>query len=273
MKNSIRKRILDAFLSILGVIWVLPLLFVLFNCAKEASEYNLGDFWNLPKHISFAVNWDFLNEQVNLSNGIINSLIYAIVGAAIAVILASLASYALSTLDIKHKMFWFLFIYSGTIFPFQTYLIPIFKTYSIIGLYDTKVGMIIFYSAICIPFSMFVLRNFFTNIPKDVLEAARIDGASDFMAFVKIYMPMAIAPVSAVFLFQFSWIWSDLMFGMTFAKSDDVRPVMASVSLLMGAQQNIPSIMLASLAVSIPTIVLFIALNKNLTQGFTSYGK
>jgi multiple sugar transport system permease protein len=273
LKKNTAKRILDVFLSILGFIWIFPLLFVLFNMVKDATDFNLGNFWDLPKAFSLVANWRDLNDQANLTSGIINSLIYATVGAFIAVCLASLASFALSALNIKHKMFWFLFIYSGTIFPFQTYLIPIFKAYSTIGLYDTKIGLIIFYTAICIPFSMFVLRNFFINISKEVLEAARIDGASDFKAFLKIYMPMAIAPASAVFLFQFTWVWSDLMFGMTFAKSENVRPVMASVSLLMGFQQNVPSIMLASLVVSIPTIVLFFTLNKNLEKGFISYGK
>lgn len=272
-KTKHTKRILDVFLTVLGLIWILPILFVLFNLVKGAAEFNLGNFWDFPKSFALADNWRFANEQVNLLNGIINSLIYAVAGAGASVFLAALASFGLSVLEIRHKMFWFLFIYSGTIFPFQTYLLPIFKAYNVIGLYDTKLGMILFYAAICIPFSMFVLRNFFINVPREMLEAARVDGASDFKVFRKIYLPMGIAPASAVFLFQFTWVWSDLMFGMTFSKSETVRPVMSSVSLLIGVQQNTPAIMLAALLVSVPTIVLFFTLNKNMEKGFISYGK
>jgi multiple sugar transport system permease protein len=253
------------------VIWVIPILFVLFNCVKQVKEYNIGNFWDVPKHFEVLFNWNYLVNRINIGSGMFNSFVYALVGSGLAVLFASLAAYSISSLRIRHKMFWFMFIYSGTIFPSQIYLIPLLKEYSITGLYDTKLGLIIFYTSICIPFSMFVMRNFFMGVPKELHEAARIDGASNFKIFYKIYMPIAKASASAVFLIQFTWTWNELMFGMTLSKSNTVRPVMTAVSLL--STDNTPALLLACIIASLPTILLFLILQKNFEHGLIFQGK
>ena len=105
-------------------------------------------------------------------SGFVNSLIYGVVASVGAVILASLAAYGIVRLKIPRGLFWFLLIYSGTIFPFQMYLIPLFNMYLDTGLYDTRLGMIAFYIAICIPFCTFVMRGFFLTVPWEIQEAA-----------------------------------------------------------------------------------------------------
>lgn len=203
-------------------------------------------------------------------NGFLNSLLYGVLSAAIAILLAALAAYAITKLKIKGRFFWFMLIYSGTIFPFQMYLVPVYKMYTQFNLYDTQIGMILFYSAISIPFCIFVLRNFFDGLGNEQLEAARIDGASDFHVFYKIYLPMAKAPISALFLFQFSFVWNDLLFGFTFSKSGNIRPIMTVLSQLNGpngATTNAPAVLLACAIASIPTIFLYSVLNKNFEKG------
>lgn len=266
---GVGKWTVNIILIILAIIWIFPFLYVIVNAVKSSAEYSTGNFWDLPKSFSIAENWDYLTQQIQLSSGFINSLIYGILGGGLGIIMAALAAYAIETLKIKHGLVWFFIIYSGTIFPFQVYLIPIFNTYNQVGLYDTRVGMILIYAALIIPFSVFVLRNFLMGISKEMLESARMDGASDFTIFRKIYMPMARAPLAAVFLFQFTWIWSDLLFGMTLTKSESARPVMAAVSLLGGSTiQKVPPILLAAIIVSVPTIILFILSHRNLEKGF-----
>ena len=262
--------IINVFLSILGIIWMCPIFFVVMNVFKTKQEYNMGSFWSLPKNNAV---WDNLKNvvanKVLVSMG--SSLLYAVVGAAMAVFIALLAAYGLTHLRIKHKLFWFLLIYSGTIFPFQVYLIPVYRGYYHLGLYNTRIGMILFYCAICIPFSMFVLRNFFLGISSEICESARMDGASSWQVLMKILAPMAKAPLSIVFMSQFTWSWNDLMFGLTFTKSSDIRPVMASVSLL--STGNPPSLFLACIIVSIPTIILFFLLQDNFEVGMAYTGK
>ncbi len=265
------KAVILSVLTILAIVWAFPLVFTAFTSFKGQAEYNLGNFWDIPKGNELLNNLAYMNKNGSIFDGMFSSLIYASCGAFCAVFIALLAAYALAYLDIKAKMIWFLFIYSGTIFPFQVYLIPIFKGYSALGLYNTRLGMVLFYTAICIPFAMFVLRNFFSGISSEICEAAKIDGAGNWGILTRIMIPMAIAPLSVVFLTQFSWCWNDLMFGLTFTKSTNTRPIMASLSLM--GTKNLPALLLACLIASAPALVMFVALQRNLGTGFVYTGK
>lgn len=236
---------INVVLFFLALIWIFSVLFAFMSSFKGRREYNLGNFWDLPQGNSLMDNFKELNQSISITKGIGNSFLYAVLGALFAVAIATLAAYAISHLEIKHKMLWFMFIYSGTIFPFQIYLIPIYRGFSKAGLYDTRLGMVLFYTAICIPFCMFVLRNFFLGISREICESAKVDGAGDFQVLVKIFLPMAKAP--------------------------DMRTVMSAVSLL--GKANVPSLMLACILVSIPTIALFMFLQKNFESGFVYQSK
>lgn len=262
---------MNIILTILAVIWLVPILFSFVNMFKTRIEYNLGSYWIFPEANHFTENFDYVLKNVHLLDGMLNSFLYAMLGSILAIVFGVLAAYGVTCLNIKHPMLWFMIIYSGTIFPFQIYLIPVFKAYSGLHLYDTHIGMILFYVAICIPFIMFVLRNYFLGISKELWEAARLDGASEFQTLFRIYIPMSKAPISIVFLSQFTFCWNDLMFGLTFTKSDTVKPVMASLSLL--SPQNAPVMLIACVIASLPTVIFFLFLNKNFEAGFAYSGK
>lgn len=265
------KVVINIILSFLGILWLLPVLFTVFGSFKGRQEYTLGNFWDLPKQNLFGANLSSALGAVGLGTGMWSSFLYAFFGAAFSVAIATLAAYAISHLNIRFRMFWFLFIYSGTIFPFQIYLIPVYRGYAQLHLYDTRLGMVLFYTAICVPFSMFVLRNFFIGISKEISESAKMDGCSTLQVLTRIFVPMARAPLSIAFLSQFTWCWNDLMFGLTFTKSPEIRPVMASISLL--GKSNVPILLMGCIITSIPTIVLFIILQKNFESGFVYTSK
>lgn len=151
-KINKEKVAINVILSMLAIVWLYPVFFAIMSGFKSRQEYNLGNFWDWPQGNHLLENFKSLNQSIGLVSGMLNSFLYSALGAIFAVSIAVLAAYAISHLQIKHRMFWFLFIYSGTIFPFQTYLIPIYKGYSKVGLYNTRLGMVMFYSAICIPF-------------------------------------------------------------------------------------------------------------------------
>ena len=130
-----------------------------------------------------------------LSSGFVNSVIYGLSASVCAVVLSALAAYGIVRLRIPWGLFWFLLIYSGTVFPFQMYLIPLFNLYLDTGMYDTRLGMIAFYIAITIPFCTFVMRGFFLTVPWQIQEAAALDGASSWQTFWRIMFPMARAPL------------------------------------------------------------------------------
>jgi multiple sugar transport system permease protein len=271
MKRTPPSRIvINVFLLILSVIWLCPIFFTITHSLKSRVESNRSNVWAMPKENALAENLNYIQFSVGFFNSMGVSFIYALVGAGCAVTFATLAAYAIAHLPIRGRMFWFLWIYSGTIFPFQMYLIPVFRMYNVLGLYNTRLGMMLFYMSICIPFAMFVIRNFFTGISREVLESAKIDGASNMTVLLKILVPMAVAPIAVVFFTQFSWCWGDLLFGMTFTKSINVRPVMPTLAVLSG---HGPALLLAGIIASVPTLILFTLLQKNMETGLVYQSK
>lgn len=269
IKTSKKATIcINLILTIFGLIWIMPVFFVVLNLFKTKQEYNLGSLWELPDsfNIGIIIN-NFRNLIANklfLSFG--STFLYCGVGAAAGVFIALLAGYGLTHTKIRHRTFWFMLIYSGTIFPFETYLIPVYKAYYSLGLYNTRTGMMLFFTALCIPFAMFVFRNFFLGVDEEICEAARIDGAGSWQTLMRIMLPMAKAPLAIVLLQQFTACWNNLMFGLTFTKSANIRPVMASLSLLGDA--NVPLLFLACIFVSLPAIILFFLLRDQIVVGY-----
>lgn len=268
---SVRNLIIYIIMIVLGFLWLLPIWPTVLLAFKSNEEFGAQKFWQLPSQNFFGVNLVKAWNQAKLGRYFINSLLYGLVGAWGAIFLSSLASFSIARLKVKGAFGWFFLIWSGTIFPFQIYLIPLFKMYISTGLYDTFLGMMLFYIAICIPFCTFIFRNYFLTLPGEVLEAAKLDGCSNFKAYWKIYLPLSKPAIAVLFLFQFTWIWNDLMFGMVLTRSMNVRPIMVGLAQLQGFRAgsgtDIPSLMAGALAASVPTILLFVLLQRYFIEG------
>ena len=264
----IRKTIIYIFLILLILAWLLPIFSIVQAAIKSPAEFNSTSFFQFPTRISIVENFKMAIKQWKLHEFFLNSLIYSITGGVITIIAASMAGFSLIRLKPKFNFPLFLIIYSGTLFPFQMYLIPLYRIFNQIGLYDTKTGMILVYSALCIPFSLFVYRGFYTTIPKEIEDAALIDGCNSFQLYLRIFLPQSIAPTAVVALFQMSWIWNDLLFGMVLTRTDNARPVMVSLASMSGVSGGImPYIMAGVIFTSLPTIILFILLRRYFISG------
>ncbi|HZC27286.1 MAG TPA: carbohydrate ABC transporter permease, partial [Actinopolymorphaceae bacterium] len=195
-------------------------------------------------------------------------------GSALAILCASLGAYSITRLRIRGRFFWFVLVFSGTLFPLQMYVIPLFKLYQDTGLYDTRGGLICFYTAVSIPFCLFVMRSFFATVPAELQEAARLDGGSDFTIFWRVFLPLAKAPIAVLFLFQFIWIWNDLLFGLVLSTSDGIRPIAPTLAGLQSqyASSGQPLVLSATLIASLPTVVLFLLLGRYMMQGLQLTG-
>ncbi len=269
-RRSLDRYLVLGLFCLFAMAWVTPLVMVVLSSMKTPIEQSQSGIMALPENAAMILdNVTSAAELSGIGKGIVSSLIYALVGSLTAVIAASSAAYSIAMLKIRFPFFWFLLIYSGTVFPFQMYLMPLFGMYQTVGLYDTRAGMLLFYSAITVPFCLFVFRNYFNGMEREVIEAASLDGASSFQTYLRIVLPMAKAPAFFLFVTQFSWIWNDFLFGQVLAKSDDVRPVMTSLALLSGTYGTgtIPQQMAGALTASIPTLILFFALQKHFMQG------
>jgi alpha-glucoside transport system permease protein len=175
----------------------------------------------------------------------------------LVVIIGAMAGYAFAWLDFPGRDWAFIGVIALLVVPIQMALIPIFSLYNDVGLYDTILGLILFHTAFGLPFAIFLLRNFFIGIPRDLLEAARIDGASEFRIFVRLILPLGLPAIASLAIFQFLWVWNDLLVALTFAR--DTQPITVAIfSQMRQFSANIELIAPAAfISLAIPLAVFF----------------
>ncbi|HVG49922.1 MAG TPA: carbohydrate ABC transporter permease, partial [Rubellimicrobium sp.] len=246
-----------ALAALVSLVWLLPFWFVLTAIFKSTEEYNLTSPLAPPQGVApLWANLERAWTEGGMGGAMLNSLLYASVGAGLAVLVAALAAYALARLDIPGRTAWFMAIFAGTVFPFQMYLIPLFFGYQSAGLLNTRAGMLLLYTAICVPFPTLVLRNFMAQLSRDMDEAARMDGASELTIFRRIVLPNTYGPMAAVYLLQFTWIWNDLLFSSVLGNRPETRSIMNALLVFQGSYASAgPNIVLtAAVVASIPSV-------------------
>ena len=255
---SLGRVLRNATLAVLALTWLVPTWLLVVNALVPATSYSGSPHW-LPQDFGLFDNMSQAWDKAHLGPALGNSLLYAVVSAVAAAVLAGLAAFATVIMPVGRQAVWFWVIYSGTLLPLQVFLRPLFLSYAHTSLYDTQIGLVLIYTAIAIPFAFFVMRNYTLTLPREVVEAARIDGASWWRVFWQIHVPLTRSAMIAVFVFQFVAVWNDLMFGITMVTSRNIRPVMAALADLQGNYSNVgpPVVLAGALLVSLPTLLLF----------------
>jgi multiple sugar transport system permease protein len=257
---------------LLGALWIVPFYYAVVTVFKSTADYAGGGPLALPTAVTPILgNVGAAWQQTQMGVGMANSLLYGVVGAASAVFFAAMAGYALARIVFPGRTPWFMAIFSGTIFPFQIYLIPLFQMYARVGLFNTRLGMLLAYVAICIPFPTLVLKNYMAEIPRELDEAARIDGASHPHIFASVILPNCTGPLVALFLLQFTWIWNDLIFSMVLTQDASKRSVMNALMVFQGNYAGTtPNLVItAATLASLPTVLVFLLLRRYFMHGLS----
>jgi len=249
----------SALVIVLALVWFIPTYLIVVNAFTSNTGYTGEVAW-FPKDFDLLENIALAWQAVNLGPSLLNSLLYAVVAGALAVLVAAFAGFAVSAIPGGRRTFWFWLIYSGALFPAQAFLRPLFTGYADTGLYDTRWGLFLIYVATCVPFSFFIMRNHMLSIPPEINEAAQLDGANWWRVFIHFFLPLSKPALAAAFIFQFVWVWNELLFGITLSYSEQIRPVMAA---LAGLQSNYgtvgpPVVLAGALFVSLPTVLVFL---------------
>ncbi|MCL1855365.1 MAG: carbohydrate ABC transporter permease [Clostridia bacterium] len=259
-------------LSLLAAIWLLPILISFASALKSPNDFITSRFYHMPLQVHIIENLNTATTSFALMRHFTNSLLYAVLGTLSCILVSSMAAYGISIVKPKFSFLIFMLIYAGTVFPFQMYLLPLYQLYISTNLYDTRLGMVLFYATICTPFATFVYRGHFMSFSHEIRESAMIDGCSAWSAFPLIYAPLLKVPTAVVMVFQAMWIWNDLLFGMVLSQGPSVRPVMVSIAQIAGeGGGNLTVLMTAVLVTSIPTLTLFVCLRNYFIQG-TAFG-
>lgn len=257
-------------LGLMGVLWLLPIYLLLANASKSNADYSGDELWTPGNPAGLWDNVVAVFQTTDVPSGLGITVVYAVVAPLIAVALGAAVAFAVIVLRVRHGFAWFFVIFCGTVFPLQMMLIPWFSAYADIGLFDTVPGMIIIYAVVALPFSAFVMRNFFAGIAASVFEAAVVDGAGVWRIFTRIYLPMSRSALVVVFILQATWVWNDFLIALILTQSPATRPVMPLLNALQsveGGGSGFTIILTAALLVSLPTALLF-----GFTQRFFQQG-
>jgi multiple sugar transport system permease protein len=261
--------------ALISLVWLVPFYYLAVTVFKTTEEYTRSDPFAPPRTLApFLENAVTAWNEATMGLGMANSALYGAVGAGLAVFFAAMAAFGLTRLDYRGKNAFFMIIFAGTVFPFQMYLIPLFFMYSRLGILNTHFGMLLFYTAICIPFPTLVLKNFMSALSREIDEAARMEGAGEFTVYARIVLPNALGPMTATFLLQFTWIWNDLLFSTVLGNRAEVRSIMNSLQVFQGSYASTgPNVVLtAALISSLPSIALFFLLRRHFMEGLKVTG-
>jgi alpha-glucoside transport system permease protein len=253
---------------ILGLLWLVPTFGLLLTSLIVPSEIGSVGWWEVFSTPSLATldNYrDILNNEA-ITSAIWTTVWISLGATVIPIIVAALAGYAFAWLEFPGRDWLFIGVVALLVVPIQMALIPIFSLYNDLGIFDTIVGIVLFHTAFGLPFAIFLLRSFFIGIPKDLIEAARIDGASELRIFARVILPLGLPAIASLAIFQFLWVWNDLLVALTFGQ--ETQPITVAIfSQLRQFGANIELIAPAAfLSLAIPLAVFF-AFQRYFVQG------
>jgi alpha-glucoside transport system permease protein len=262
------KLPLQLLLAFIALLWLVPTLGLFLTSLMPAGSIADQGWWNVVAHPSLATfdNYNALFDNNDLTKALVTTAEIAVGNTVILVVVAALAGYAFAWLEFPGRDVLFVVVIGLLVVPIQVALIPIFSLYNSAGLFDTVLGLILFHVAFGMPFAIFLLRNFFAGIPKDILESARIDGASELRIFFRLILPLGLPAIASLAIFQFLWTWNDLIVALTFGR--DTQPITVAIfSQLRQFGTNIELIAPASFVSLAVPLLVFLAFQRYFVQG------
>jgi len=256
------------FLMLIGVLWLVPTIGLFFTSLLSPSDYVSNGWWKVIAH-PHLITWENYSNvwhNTDIPTALRITAEIAIGGTILPIIIAALAGYAFAWIDFPGRDWLFVLVIALLVVPLQMALIPVFHLYNTFHLYDTIFGLVLFHTAFGLPFAIFLLRNFFIGIPKDILESARIDGASEFRIFWKLILPLGLPAIASLAIFQFLWTWNDLLVALVMARN--TTPITVDIfSQLRQFGSNIDIIAPASFLSMIVPLGVFFAFQRYFVQG------
>lgn len=266
--RALSKGPINLLLAFVAVLWLVPTLGLFLTSLMPADVVSGQGWWTIFSEPSVATleNYDKLIENEEITGALFTTILVALGGTAIPIVVGALAGYAFAWLDFPGREWLFLLVVALLVVPLQMALIPMFSFYNDVGIFDTALSLILFHTAFALPFAIFLMRNFFVGIPKDLLESARIDGASELRIFTRLILPLGLPAIASLAIFQFLWTWNDFLVALTFGR--DTQPITVAIfSQFRQFGSNIDLIAPAAfISLAIPLAVFF-AFQRYFVQG------
>jgi len=262
------KAPIQILLVVVGILWLVPTVGLFLTSLFSPTDINTLGWWEIFSKPSLATldNYREIWHDQSIRSAFWTTVWISVGGTVLPIIVAALAGYAFAWLEFPGRDWLFIIVIALLVVPLQMALIPMFRLYSDVGIFDTKLSLILFHTGFGLPFAIFLLRNFFIGIPRELLEAARIDGASEFRIFFRLILPLGLPAIASLAIFQFLWTWNDLLVALSLAR--DTQPLTVAIfSQLRQFGNNLELIAPASFVSLIVPLAVFFAFQRYFVQG------
>jgi raffinose/stachyose/melibiose transport system permease protein len=212
-------------------------------------------------------------EQLNLGQNLLNSLMVTVGAVIVTILVSAMAAYPLSRYDLKWGPWMLLLFLAGIMLPIRLASVELFNLMKVLGLIDSLFGLVLVYIAIRIPFAVFIFANFMRTLPKELEEAARIDGAGEIRVLFQVILPLVAPAISIVAIFTSIAVWNDFFFPLIFIFSDENKTVPLAIAGFIGQYRTDWGTILASLGISLaPVLAMYLVLARQIREGIGTTG-
>lgn len=263
-RRIIRKLALFVAMLVLGVVMFYPYIFMIDASFRTQPQFESGTGRSLK-------SWNTLFTSIPVGQQLANSLIVALGALIIIVAVSSAAGFAFAKLTFRGSTVFLLGIVAAMMIPLQSIIIPEYVNLAQLGLLSDRLGAILVYAAVGIPFATFLMTTYYRGLPDDIIEAAVIDGLSYRGVFFRLGLPLAMPAIVTVIVLQFVQIWGDLLIGLLFLQNTDQRTITVGLGVLSsGRTTDIPVLMAGALVSALPAVIVYLVFQRFLIRGLTA---
>ncbi|MFE3517097.1 carbohydrate ABC transporter permease [Streptomyces sp. NPDC059166] len=261
--------VMRVFLVLAGLFWLMPTVGLLLSSLRGPEDIAASGWWKVftaPSELTFD-NYQRLLDNSAITGSLLSTLLITVPSTVLVVVIGSFAGYAFAWMDFPGRDWWFLVVVGLLVVPVQVALIPVSELFGAIGIFETTFGVIMFHTAFGLPFAIFLLRNFFAEIPRELLEAARLDGAGEIRLFTRVVMPLGGPAIASLGIFQFLWVWNDMLVALIFADADSPPITVALQQQVRQFGNNIDVLAPGAFVSMVIPLAVFFAFQRQFVSG------
>ncbi|MFE0476796.1 MULTISPECIES: carbohydrate ABC transporter permease [Streptomyces] len=269
LAEAVGGGVLRVFLIIVGLFWLVPTIGLLLSSLRSPEDIAASGWWNVftePSQITFD-SYSKLLENDDITSSLLNTVWITVPATLLVVIIGSLAGYAFAWMEFPGRDWWFLGVVGLLVVPVQVALIPIAELFGTIGIFGSVLGVVLFHVGFGLPFAVFLLRNFFAEIPRELLEAARLDGAGELRLFFRVVLPLGGPAIAALGIFQFLWVWNDMLVALIFSDSGSQPITVALQTQVRQFGNNIDVLAPGAFISMVVPLAVFFAFQRQFVSG------
>lgn len=276
-KQSLGERIVSVlsgslvrvFLVVVALFWLVPTIGLLLGSLRTSADMAESGWWKVfsaPSQMTLD-NYTNLLKDETITDSILSSIMITVPATLLVVIIGSLAGYAFAWMEFPGRDWWFLGVVGLLVVPVQVALLPVSEIFGALGIFETTTGVVVFHVAFGLPFAIFLLRNFFAEIPRELLEAARLDGAGELRLFFRVVMPLGAPAIASLGIFQFLWVWNDMLIALIFADSESPPITVALQQQVRSFGDNVQILAPGAFISMVIPLAVFFAFQRQFVSG------